>query len=57
MLDMTHYEGKGCSCYASSEIECCCEDADWTPKEVYELRERVKELEEALKANGKDITQ
>jgi hypothetical protein len=29
--------GKGCQCHAHCEHECCC-DADWTPKEVYDLR-------------------
>jgi hypothetical protein len=29
--------GKGCRCNAHCEHECCC-DADWTTKEVYDLR-------------------
>jgi hypothetical protein len=29
--------GKDCRCNAHCEHECCC-DADWTPKEVYDLR-------------------
>jgi hypothetical protein len=29
--------GEGCKCNAHCEHECCC-DADWTPKEVYDLR-------------------
>jgi hypothetical protein len=29
--------GKGCKCHAHCEHECCC-DADWTTKEVYDLR-------------------
>lgn len=32
-----YYPGKGCTCAAYGESECAC-DADWTPKEVYELR-------------------
>jgi hypothetical protein len=33
--------GQDCGCYAYSESECGC-DADWTPTEVYELREQLK---------------
>jgi hypothetical protein len=33
-------DGKGCQCNAHCEHECCC-DADWTPKEVYDLRAEV----------------
>lgn len=29
-----------CGCHAYSESECGC-DADWTPSEVYELREKL----------------
>tara|TARA_R110000796_G_C14223498_1_gene394919 strand:- start:90 stop:341 length:252 start_codon:yes stop_codon:yes gene_type:complete len=39
-------EGQGCTCFAWSWVECGCEDADWTPKEVYTLRKRIAELEE-----------
>ena len=39
-----YYEGAGCTCYASSANECGCEDADWTPKEVYDLRGEVMAL-------------
>jgi hypothetical protein len=31
--------GEGCQCHAHSEAECGC-DVDWTPREVYELREQ-----------------
>ncbi|NDD52357.1 hypothetical protein EBZ39_00495 [bacterium] len=31
-------DGKECKCHAHSEAECGC-DADWTPQEVYDLRE------------------
>jgi|688.fasta_scaffold278242_3 hypothetical protein len=31
--------GRDCQCHAHSEEECGC-DADWTPREVYELREQ-----------------
>ena len=30
-------DGKGCQCNAHCEHECAC-DADWTTKEVYDLR-------------------
>ena len=51
-----YYEGKGCKCYARSQGECSC-NVDWTPKEVYRLRDeieakdkRIAELESALMA-------
>jgi hypothetical protein len=40
--------GEGCLCHAHSEAECGC-DADWTPMEVYELREQRDMLAEALR--------
>jgi hypothetical protein len=40
-----YYEGQGCTCFAWSGIECGCIDVDWTPKEVYTLRNRIKYLE------------
>jgi len=33
-----YFPGKDCHCEARSSYECGCEDADWTPKEVYDLR-------------------
>ncbi len=45
--------GQGCECHAHSESECGC-DVDWTPREVYELREqrdRLAEEIENLKSN------
>jgi hypothetical protein len=39
--------GKDCQCLARNEYECGC-DADWTPREVYELREQRDRLAEAL---------
>jgi hypothetical protein len=39
-----YYEGKGCQCYAAYQGECCCEDVDWTPVEVYKLREELAKL-------------
>ena len=47
-----YYAGKGCTCYAYSESECCC-DVDWTDPEVYELRGRVKRLEVTLQKYAK----
>jgi DNA polymerase I-like protein with 3'-5' exonuclease and polymerase domains len=35
--------GEGCQCHAHSESECGC-DVDWTPREVYELREQRDRL-------------
>jgi len=35
--------GEGCLCHAHSEAECGC-DVDWTPREVYELREQRARL-------------
>ena len=32
--------GQDCNCHAYSESECGC-GADWTPSEVYELREQL----------------
>ena len=33
-------DGIGCTCFASYQGECAC-NADWTPQEVYELRDKV----------------
>jgi len=38
-----YIEGGACMCAAYSENECAC-NADWTSKEVYELRAEVAEL-------------
>jgi len=40
--------GQGCQCNAYSEEECGC-NVDWTPKEVYELREQRDRLAEILR--------
>jgi hypothetical protein len=40
--------GEGCLYHAHSEEECGC-DVDWTPREVYELREQRDRLAEALR--------
>jgi hypothetical protein len=36
----TYIPGADCSCEARYESECAC-DADWTPREVYKLREEL----------------
>jgi hypothetical protein len=36
--------GEGCLYHAHSEEECGC-DVDWTPREVYELRAIISDLE------------
>lgn len=41
-------DGVDCKCAASSCHDCGC-GADWTPSEVYELREKLKIAREALK--------
>ena len=41
-------DGIDCICGAQGESECGC-GADWTPHEVYELREENKMLREMLK--------
>jgi len=51
-----YFPGKGCKCHAWVERECCCNTwnsamteqdikVDWTPKEVYVLRNENHELE------------
>jgi hypothetical protein len=40
--------GEGCECSARCSCECGC-DVDWTPREVYELREQRDRLAEELK--------
>jgi hypothetical protein len=40
--------GAGCECSARCGCECGC-DVDWTPREVYELREQRDRLAEALR--------
>lgn len=43
-------DGVDCKCAASSYHDCGC-GADWTPSEVYELREKLKVAREVLKEN------
>jgi HPt (histidine-containing phosphotransfer) domain-containing protein len=39
----TMSDGAGCQCGAYAQFECAC-DVDWTPQEVYDLRERIDKL-------------
>ncbi len=40
---LAHCDGKDCTCAAYGECECAC-GADWTPAEVYLLRDKVDAL-------------
>jgi hypothetical protein len=46
-------DGQGCVCAAHDQCECAC-DADWTPKEVYELIEALIAAREEIAALKKD---
>jgi hypothetical protein len=46
--------GEGCECSARCGCECGC-DVDWTPREVYELREQRDRLAEELDALKQSI--
>lgn len=39
-------DGKGCKCAAYSASDCGCPDVDWTPQEIYDLREKLSTLRE-----------
>jgi hypothetical protein len=39
-----YYAGKGCTCNAWGEHECCC-DADWTDPRIYELLKALETVE------------
>jgi len=43
IITADYFPGKDCDCEARSSYECGC-DADWTPTEVYKLREDAKQL-------------
>jgi len=43
IITADYFPGKDCNCEARSSYECGC-DADWTPKEVYDLRGEVVAL-------------
>lgn len=55
-------DGVGCNCYARCSSECACENVDWTPKEVFELkaertllRGQLKDACDWLKSAGESI--
>ncbi len=54
MSNEPYYPGKGCMCAAQSEAECGCSGVDWTPVEVYSLREDVNRLKRENAALQKD---
>ena len=43
-MNQDYTPGKGCQCSAYNESECGC-DVDWTPKEVYELKATIVDME------------
>lgn len=47
-------DGKGCQCAAYSSSDCGCPNVDWTPQEIYDLREKVKALDQKLSVALKD---
>jgi len=40
-------DGMGCKCCAYNESECGC-GVDWTPQEIYDLREKGLEMREDI---------
>jgi hypothetical protein len=48
-MNQDYTPGEGCQCHAHSESECGC-GADWTPREVYELRDKAERYR--LEANS-----
>jgi len=46
-MKQDYVPGEGCQCSARCSCECGC-DVDWTPREVYELREQRDRLVGAL---------
>ena len=49
IITADYFPGQDCDCEARSSYECGC-DADWTPTEVYKLREDAKQLADRLTA-------
>jgi hypothetical protein len=43
-MNQDYTPGEGCECSAYNESECGC-DVDWTPREVYELRSMISDME------------
>ena len=48
-MNQDYIPGEGCECSARCSCECGC-DVDWTPREVYELREQRDTLAEVAQA-------
>jgi len=48
-------DGKDCRCHAHCEHECSC-DADWTPKEVYDLRAELAQRTAERDAREVELT-
>lgn len=44
----TYFAGKDCKCHAYDDGECGC-PADWTPKEIYQLRYELEDLKSLCK--------
>jgi len=47
-------DGQGCVCAAHDQCECAC-DADWTPREVYELTESLIAARAEIAALKKEV--
>jgi hypothetical protein len=47
-------DGKGCTCGAYDQSECGCA-ADWTPQEVYDLRDELQRLKFLVQRFLKEI--
>lgn len=47
-------DGLGCRCGAYGRNECGCPNADWTPSEVYELRDEINRLTAELDTTKKE---
>jgi hypothetical protein len=43
-MNQDYIPGEGCECSARCSCECGC-DVDWTPKEVYELKATIADME------------
>lgn len=46
---LAHCDGKDCKCMAYSRHECCC-SVDWTPAEIYTLRDELQRKSAAYEA-------
>ena len=44
---ISHADGADCKCCAAAQVECSC-DVDWTPREIYKLRWKVKLLKQRI---------